>query len=118
MTELEALGLTVAIELPVAFAWFGLARWLERADWGRGVLVVIAASLLSHPLAWRANEAWLRPWPFWPRATVIEVGVAIVEAGVLAWGLSLGRRRAIVVAVTMNAASFGLGVLLFYALRW
>ncbi len=115
MTQPEALGLTVAIELPVAFAWFVLAGWLERSGWWRGALVVVAASLLSHPLAWRANEEWLRAWPFWSRAAVIEVAVAVVETAIVAWGLRLGRGRALVVASTMNAASFAAGLLMFYA---
>ena len=114
MTQPEAFGLSIAVELPVAFAWFGLAGWLERAAWWRGALVVIAATLLSHPLAWRANEAWLRAWPFWPRATVIELAVAVVEAAIVAWGLTLARGRALVVATTMNAASFAVGLLVFY----
>ena len=117
MTQLEALGLTVALELPVAFAWFGLARWLERAAWVRGAMVVLAASLLSHPLAWQANQRWLRGWSFGPRAAVIELGVALVETVVLAWGLGLRPARAAVVAATMNAVSFATGLLVFYALR-
>lgn len=117
MTQLEALGLTVALELPIALAWFLPAGWLPRRAWWRGALVVIAASLISHPLAWQANVVWLRGWGFWPRATVIELAVAVVEAAILAWGLSLPARRAVVVSTTMNACSFGGGLLVFYALR-
>ena len=117
MTQLEALALTIGVELPVALAWFGLARWLPRDAWWRGVLVVVAVSLMSHPLAWQANEAWLRTWSFWPRAAVIELGVVLVEAVVLAWGLTVPARRAAVVSAAMNAASFAVGLLVFYALR-
>lgn len=117
MTQVEALMLTIGIELPVAFAWFRLAGWLPREAWWRGVLVVVAVSLMSHPLAWQANEVWLRAWSFWPRAAVIEVGVVLVEAAILAWGLTLAARRAVIVSASMNAASFAVGLLWFYALR-
>lgn len=114
MTQTEALALTLAIEVPVALAWLLAAGWLARRAWWRAALVVIAASLITHPLAWQANRVWLRSWSFWPRATVIEVGVALVEALVLAWGLTLPPRRALVIAAAMNAASFGGGLLWFY----
>lgn len=109
--------LTVALELPVAFGWFALAGWLERRAWWRGALVVIAASLISHPLAWQANAVWLRGWPFAPRAAVIELTVAIVESAIVAWGLSLAARRAAVIATSMNAWSFAIGLVVFYATR-
>jgi hypothetical protein len=114
VTQLEALALTIGMELPVAFVWFRLAGWLPRDAWWRGVLVVVAVSLISHPLAWQANDRWLRAWSLWPRVTVIELAVIVVEAAILAWGLSLAARRALVVSASMNAASFGLGVVLFY----
>lgn len=117
MTQPEALTLTVAIEVPVALAWLLAVGWLARPAWWRALLVVAAASLITHPLAWQANQVWLRAWSFWPRATVIEVGVALVEAVVLAWGLTLAPRRALVIAAAMNAASFGGGLLWFYLAR-
>lgn len=117
MTRNEALALTVALELPVAFGWFALAGWLARRGWWRGALVVIAASLISHPLAWQANVVWLRGWPFAARATAIELAVALVETVIVAWGLSLPARRAAVIATSMNAWSFAVGLAIFYALR-
>jgi len=115
MSQLEALGLTIAIEAIVALALLLGARWVPRAELGRTTAMVAAASLLSHPLAWQANTVWLRALPFAERAAVIELAVAVVETVVLAFGLRLGWWRAAVVAFAANAASFALGL---WLARW
>jgi len=115
MTQLHALALTLLLEGLVAA---GLLRWWGQRGWawGRTVAIVLAASLLTHPLAWQANRSWLRGLPFPVRAAIIEVTVVLVEA-VIVWRasqlvaagrLSLG--RALVLALLANAASFGYGL--------
>jgi len=117
MTQLGALLRTLGIEGMVGgvllFAWLGLrGRAL-----GRGVLVVLAASLLTHPLAWTANRSWLMGLSFPVRATIIELTVVVVEAGILVLMLdrARGERRSWlrygVVSLAMNGASFGYGLL-------
>jgi hypothetical protein len=115
MSQLEALGLTIAIEVVVALAILLGARWLPRAELARAGAIVAAASLLSHPLAWQANTVWLRRLPFAERAAVIEIAVALIETVVLAFGLRIGWRRAAVIAVIANAVSFALGL---WLTRW
>lgn len=112
MGQSQALLLTIAIELVVAALWFALTRWLPRSAWWRAGLAVAGASLVTHPLAWHANVVWLRALPFAARAAVIEVGVAAVEAALLAIVLRLSAGRAAAIAATMNAVSFAVGLVI------
>jgi hypothetical protein len=110
VSQLQALILTVAIEVPVAILLLG--RWGSRVAWHRVALAAAGASLVTHPLAWWANTAALAAWPFAARATLIEVAVAAAEALILAWALAVTARRAAVVSIAMNAASFAVGLML------
>lgn len=116
MTQLGALLRTLGIEGVVGglllWAWLGL----RGRSLGRGVLVVLAASLLTHPLAWTANRSWLRGLAFPERATIIELTVVVVEATILALALPPredGRRpwvRYVIISAAMNTASFVYGL--------
>lgn len=112
MSQLEALGWTLGIELAVvAVLAVGFRLW-PRAMWGRVMLVAAAASLLSHPWAWWANGA-LRPvLPFASRAAIVEGTVVAFEAVVYAWATRLSWGRAVLVSAVANATSFGIGLLL------
>jgi len=109
MSQLEALALTLAVELAVVLVAMRALRWTP-ASWWRASAVVCAASLLSHPLAWAANTVWLRAWPFEPRAAVIEAAVIAFESCVLAWGLSFAWPRAVALAALANVGSFAVGL--------
>jgi hypothetical protein len=115
VTQLDALLLTLMIEVAVALPLLLATGWMGGKDWWRTALVLVAASLLTHPFAWKANVTWLSAWPFERRALVIELAVAAVETGVLAVGLRLSLLRALATAVPMNAASFILGL---WLARW
>lgn len=112
MSQLEALAITLAVELAVVAVFAIGLRWWPRPAWSRALLVAAAASLLSHPWAWWLNTTGLRALPFAERAAVIELGVVAVESIIYALAAGLPWRRAIVVAFVANAASFGLGLLL------
>jgi hypothetical protein len=110
VTQLQALILTVVIEVPVAILLVGQRG--RAVAWHRSALAAAGASLVTHPIAWWANTAALAAWPFAARATVIELAVAAAEALILVWALAVTARRAAVVAIAMNAASFALGLML------
>jgi hypothetical protein len=112
MTQLEALLRTLAIELPVALAClFVLARASVRAPgWWRAPLVVVAASLVTHPFAWSGNLALLPVLRFWPRVAVVELCVCAAEAMLLRFGAAVPWPAAAITATVMNAASFGFGL--------
>jgi hypothetical protein len=115
VTQLDALMATIAIEVAVGLPLLLATRWVERKDWWRAALALIAASLLTHPFAWKANVERLQAWPFEQRALVIELAVAAVETAVLAFGLRLSLLHAVVTAAPMNAVSFMLGL---WLARW
>lgn len=120
MTQLHALTLTLGIEGAVGGlllrAWLGL----RGRPWVRGLVVVLAASLLTHPLAWHANRVWLIGLGFPVRAAIIEGAVVLVEASILALALrsTVDGRRArplapwawLVLSLVMNGVSFGYGL--------
>lgn len=114
MTQLEAMAITFTLETLVAvcFAW----GWkVKRSDYLPLLTAVIAASLLTHPIAWGINDA-LKPWfTYWQRIGVIELVVILAETVVLRLTVLPWRRAALLSAV-MNTVSWGLGLVLYYLL--
>ena len=100
-----AFVLTVAIELPIA-AWI-----LRRAepDLARRLALIVFANLVTHPAVW------------WVFSQLFLVGTLEYTLAAEAWAVgaeavfyavtirNLGARRAIVVAVLANGASFAIG---------
>ena len=112
MSQLEAMLLSLAIEVPVALLLVALLKWRPLPELWRLALVAVAATLLSHPFAWYANEHLTVTWVL--RATIIEVSVSVLEAALYAWLGRLGIWRGLVVSTAANGASFGVGLLIFY----
>lgn len=120
MTQLHALALTLGIEGAVGGLLLGAWLGLRGRTWVRGLVVVLAASLLTHPLAWHANRSWLIGLGFPVRAAIIEGAVVMVEGSILALAMrSTGHAprarpiapwRWLVLSLVMNGASFGYGV--------
>jgi hypothetical protein len=116
VTQTHALLLTLGIE-GVVGALLVRTWWnLRGATLGRAVVVILAASLLTHPFAWTANRQWLTALSFPVRATIIELSVTLAEATILALALAriTGTRppwsRCAALSLAMNAASFGYGL--------
>jgi hypothetical protein len=102
MSQAVALVLTWALELATAVALTG------RRDL-RLVVVVVVASLLTHPFVWWVGtHAPASQW--WPRILATELVVAVVE-GVFV-RVAAREPRGVVVGVAMNAVSFAVGLLL------
>ena len=112
MNQLQAMLLSLLIEVPVVLVLAALFKWIPRADLWRLALVAVAATLLSHPFAWYANEHL--GGTFAVRATIIEVSVTLLEAALYAWLGRLGVWRGLTVSAAANGASFGVGLLFFY----
>ena len=88
------LGLTLLFELPVAYLW-GIR--------GRQFLAVIAANLMTNPLAVSLHLAGIPQLP-------IEIGVVIAEGA--AYSLHFDKRPWLLSLVS-NAISWGLGFIFF-----
>lgn len=107
MGQGAALGLTLVVECLVVAVLLrssvpGLSRILAAA---------VAASLLTHPFAWRAAAA-LSPDGYVQGVALIEMVVVLVEAAVLRLLLPIDVRRASIVALVANLASFTAGIAL------
>ena len=87
-----SLGLTLAIELPVACAW-GMRK--------RELLTVLAANVMTNPLA---VALYLTGIPQLP----IEIGVVIAEG--IAYSLHF-EKRPWLLAIVSNAVSWGFGLI-------
>ena len=88
-----SLALTLLFELPVAYLW-GLR--------GRQLLTVLAANVMTNPLA-VALHLWGIP------QVPIEIGVVLAEG--LAYSLHF-EKRPWLLALVSNALSWGLGLIL------
>lgn len=87
------LGLTLAIELPIAYFW-GLRR--------RELLTVLAANVMTNPLAVALNLCGVPQIP-------IELGVVLAEGA--AYSIHF-EKRPWRLAIVSNAVSWGIGLLL------
>jgi len=92
-----SLGLTLLLELPMAYLW-GIR--------GRDLITVLAANVMTNPLA---VALYLYGVPQLP----IELGVVIVEG--FAYSLHF-EKRPWLLALVSNALSWGIGLLLNHAL--
>lgn len=88
-----SLGLTLALEVPVACVW-GLR--------GRELLTVLAANVMTNPLAVALHLTGIPQLP-------IEFGVVIAEG----WAYRLHfDKRPVLLAVVSNGLSWGIGLLI------
>ena len=88
-----SLGLTLLIELPVAYLW-GLRK--------RALLTVLAANLMTNPLAVALHLMGIPQIP-------IEIGVVLAEGA--AYSLHF-EKRPWLLAIFSNAISWGIGLIL------
>lgn len=111
MDQGSALMLTLAVELPVVIVL--LRRASVVVAWPRAVTVIVLASLVTHPFAWRAARA-LSPDEHTLGIAIIEAVVVAVEALWLRALLPISLRTSVLTSLIANAASFGVGALLWW----
>jgi hypothetical protein len=111
MDQGSALMLTLAVELPVVIVL--LRRASVVVVWPRAVTVIVLASLVTHPLAWRVARA-LSPDEYTLGIAIIEAVVVAVEALWLRALLPIGLKTAAITSLIANAATFGVGALLWW----
>jgi hypothetical protein len=88
-----SLGLTLLLELPIAYLW-GLRK--------RALLTVLAANLMTNPLAVALHLMGIPQIP-------IEIGVVLAEGA--AYSLHF-EKRPWLLALVSNAISWGIGLML------
>ena len=102
---LRAFLLTLAVEVPLV-AW--LLRRAEPQLW-RGAAIAVIANLATHPLVWFGwSQAFLIGTPEYVIAA--ETWAVAVEAAIFAVTIrGLGPRRAVLISLIANGASFAVG---------
>lgn len=112
LTQSTALGLTLALEMPLVMV--AAYRW--KIAWQRGLLAGLLASGLTHPLAWKAS--WLVSTLFvthhyiaWFMA--IETGVWLAEAVVFRYILRTPWVKSLGLSLVVNGISAMVGVCLW-----
>ena len=105
MTAIAALGLTIAVELPIYVLGLGVLRLASPA---RAVLLGFGVNLLTHPVLWYV----LAPDPTAVRILVAEVVVCLVEAAAIWLVVRRDGALLVVLALGANAASFSVGLLI------
>ena len=83
----------------------------------RYVMAGAAASCLTHPFAWWANETIGHSLGKWTRLGLVEVVVVLTEALIYCYVMPLSWRRGLALSFLANALSFGAGLLIFMYLR-
>ena len=115
MTQYTALLLTLCFELSVLGLWW---RWTDRGrSLVRYAMAGIAASCMTHPIAWWANETIGHSIGKWARLGTVEVLVVVCEALIYWYVLPLPWRRGVWLSALANAVSFGVGLVIFMYLR-
>jgi hypothetical protein len=108
VSELDALLLSLVIEVPIACA---LASTLQSETSRRRVAVVaILATCFTHAFVWNLGTTW-------PRIIALEIAAAAVESLFYLWAAGMRTRDAFVLGVVTNACSFGVGLVSFAVLR-
>ena len=111
MTQLTALFLTLLFEGTVLMVWWATM------DRGRSpkryAMACVAASCMTHPIAWWVNVTIGHSVAKWTRLGTIEIIVVACEALLYTYALPLSWRRGIVLSLLANALSFGAGLLIF-----
>ncbi len=102
VSQATALALTWLIELGVALSLTG------RRD-ARLVVVVVVASLLTHPFVWWVGRT-ASPESWWLRVLVVEAVVAVVEGAFVR--VAAREPRGVAVGVAMNVVSFAVGLVI------
>jgi len=111
MVEAEALIVSAAIEGPIAYSMVRLTRWPCRGALHVGLAACVATAV-THPQLWSA-AFWAYPrFPYWPSVVVLEALVIAAEGMLIAWMAGLEWRRALLVSLVANAASFLAGWLI------
>ena len=113
MLEAVALGISAAVEAPIAALIVYAARWPCRGALHAGLAAAVATAV-THPQLWEAAN-WAYPrFGYWPSLVGLEALVVAVEALLIAWMAKLALHRAFAVSLAANIASCAAGLLIFH----
>ena len=113
MTQSLALGLTLFIECMICGLY--LTRIPPpRPSLFAGLIICIAASCFTHPVAWMLNTTWSATFGTWATILTLEVLVILVEGLVYRLALTIPAASALRLSIATNAGSFLAGLVLYW----
>jgi hypothetical protein len=107
MSQLNALLISIGMEVPLAMGLCLGLRWVERADWHRLLAVATCTTLITHPFAWWGYRTLRNGLDLsrWPAFAIVEIAVSLVEAAMY-WRLArIPPLKAVILAFAVNAFS-------------
>jgi hypothetical protein len=111
VTQLVAMALSLAVEVPIVVALAGRWRWAKgRRQVIAWLVTALAVTLLSHPLAWATHAALSQQIAPWLSVAWVEAGVVILEGAAFIWIFGLRWRHGFALAAVANASSFVVGL--------
>ncbi len=113
MTEIQALLLSCAIEGPLAGGLTWAAGWRCRGGPLNAGFASIVATAVTHPQFVTAMGPAAHAWGYWPALVALEIVVALVEAGLIAWMVQMRPRHALMLSAAANLSSCLAGIVLF-----
>lgn len=113
MTQMQALLLSMLVEAAVAGSLAAALRWGAPA---RAASAAVVATALTHWAVWLGMPEMMDTLGYWGAFAVAETLVVLVEAAVYRLAAVRSAPRALLISLAANAASAGLG-LLIYALQ-
>jgi hypothetical protein len=112
MDQTTALFVSIGAEAVAAATLLALSGWGK--PW-RGMAAAALATLITHPLAWRAAPGLDPVMGFWARTVVVETLVSLAETAAYRWLVPLAWPRALLASIAANAASTCVGLAYFYS---
>jgi hypothetical protein len=112
LNQLTALFLSLVIEVPIV--WSLSFNRVNHLGLVRILIIAICATVLTHPWVWSIDELLAGYLSFPIRSAIVESGAIIVEAIVYRLLFELPWRRAILISIIANLASFSCGLILGY----
>jgi hypothetical protein len=113
MTQLLGLLISWGIELPVVLiAYYSTKQSSSRESICNISMIVCAATLFTHPLAWESNQILIPYMEFPLRVALIETFVILAEGILYAIILKLGWQKGFFLSLIANGSSFLGGLLM------
>ena len=111
MTEIEALALSMLIEVPVAWLAARAAGWTGRGP-GHVAAAAAVATAVTHPQLWAAALLLYPQAPYWLTLLGLEALVVLVEGLLIGWIAGLRIGQAMLISLLANSVSLlaGLGL--------
>jgi hypothetical protein len=114
VSQLTAYTITILIEFPIVLLLVFSRHWLPTQVMGWVAIWGVLASSITHPIAWQINNL-AQSIDYGFRVAILELLITLAEGVIYHYALRLRWSRAMVLSLAANVASYGVGMIIFYA---